>query len=121
MFRLIFLCAATCLLIGCGVGCVAAWLHLGKRVPRAVVFILAAVLVAGIYGMAASPPYFGTAIILLPFAIGFGAGQGAFLAALVGQGVLTWIVALLFFRGFCWLRKYDEDFAKKHGGADRRG
>ena len=67
MIRLIMLCAATCLLIGCG------------------------------------------------------AGQGAFLAALVGQGVLTWIVALLFFRGFCWLRKYDEDFAKKHGGAGRRG
>ena len=71
--------------------------------------------------MAASPPYFGTAIILLPFAIGFGAGQGAYLAALVGQGVLTWIVALLFFRGFCRLKKYDEEFAEKHGGANHRG
>ena len=121
MIRLIMLCAATCLLIGCGVGRVAAWLHLGKKVPRAIVAVLAAVLVAGIYGMAASPPYFGTAIILLPFAIGFGAGQGAYLTALIGQGVLTWIVALLFFSGFCRLRKYDEDFAKKHGDAVRRG
>ena len=121
MTRLILCFAATCLLIGCGVGRVAAWLHLGKKMPRAIMAVLAAVLVAGIYGMAATPPYFGTAIIILPFAIGFGAGNSAFLAALVGQGVLTWIVALLFFRGFCWLRKYDEDFAKKHGGAGRRG
>ena len=121
MFRLIFLCAATCLLIGCGVGCVAAWLHLGKRVPRAVVTVLAALLVAGAYGLAAMPPYFGTAFILLPFAIGFGAGKGAFFAALAGQALLTWIVALLFFRGFCRLRKYDEAFAKKYGDADRHG
>lgn len=121
MTRLIIHCAAAYLLIGCGAGRVAAWLHLGKKVPRAIAAVLAAVLVAGIYGMAASPPYFGTAIILLPFAIGFGAGKAAYLAALVGQGVLTWIVALLFFRGFCRLRKYDEDFAKKFGKADRRG
>ena len=121
MTRLILFCVATCLLIGCGVGRLAAWLHLGKKMPWAIAAVLAAALVAGIYGMAATPPYFGTAIIILPFAIGFGAGNGPYLAALVGQGVLTWIVALLFFRGFCWLRKYDEDFAKKHKEADRRG
>ena len=121
MTRLILIFAATCLLIGCGVGRVAAWLHLGKKMPRAIVAVLAAALVAGIYGMAASPPYFGTAIIILPFAIGFGEGNNAYLAALVGQGVLTWIVALLFLRGFCWLRKYDEEFAQKHKEADRRG
>lgn len=121
MTRLILCFAATCLLIGCGVGRVAAWLHLGKKMPRAIVAVLAAVLVAGIYGMAASPPYFGTAIIILPFAIGFGAGNGAFFAALAGQALLTWIVALLFFRGFCRLRKYDEAFAKKYGGAKPHG
>ena len=85
MIRLFFLFGATCLLIGCGVGRVAAWLHLGKRVPRAVVVVLAAGLVAGAYGLAAMPPHFGTAFILLPFAIGFGAGKGAFFAALAGQ------------------------------------
>ena len=121
MTRLILFCAATCLLIGCGVGRLAAWLHLGKKMPWAIAAVLAAALVAGIYGMAATPPYFGTAIIILPFAIGFGAGNGAYLAALVGQGVLTWIVALLFLRGFCWLRKYDEEFAKKHGDAGQHG
>ena len=121
MTRLILFCAATCLLIGCGVGRLAAWLHLGKKMPWVIAAVLAAALVAGIYGMAASPPYFGTAIIILPFAIGFGAGNGAFFAALAGQALLTWIVALLFFRGFCRLRKYDEAFAKKYGGAKPHG
>ena len=64
--------------------------------------------------------------LLIPFAaacllIGFGAGNCAFLAALAGQGLLTWIVALLFFRGFCRLKKYDEEFAKKHGRAGNCG
>ena len=76
---------------------------------------------AGAYGLAAMPPHFGTAFIILPFAIGFGAGNGAFFAALAGQALLTWIVALLFFRGFCWLKKYDEAFAKKYGGAKPHG
>lgn len=121
MIRLILHCAAACLLIGCGAGRVAAWLHLGKRVPRAVVVALAAVLVAGAYGLAVATPIFGIVFIVLPFAIGFGAGNGAFFVALAGQGVLTWIVALLFFRGFCRLKQYDEEFAKKHGEANHRG
>lgn len=121
MTRLILCFAAACLLIGCGAGRVAAWLYLGKRVPRAAVVVLAAGLVAGAYGLAAMPPHFGTAFIILPFAIGFGAGNGAFFAALAGQTLLTWIVALLFFRGFCWLKKYDEAFAKKYGDAEHRG
>lgn len=121
MTRLIIHCAAAYLLIGCGAGRVAAWLHLGKKVPRAIAAVLAAVLVAGIYGMAASPPYFGTAIILLPFAIGFGAGKAAYLAALVGQGVLTWIVALLFSADSVGCGNTTRIFAKKFGKADRRG
>ena len=117
MIRLIIPFAAACLLIGCGAGRIAAWLHFGRRVPRAGIAILMPLLVAGAYGWAAMPPHFGTAFIILPFAIGFGAGNGAFLAALAGQGLLTWIVALLFFHGFCRLKKYDEEFAKKHGRA----
>ena len=113
--------AAACLFIGCGAGRVAAWLHLGKQVPLAAVFGIAALLVAGAYGLAVATPIFGIVFIVLPFAIGFGAGNGAFFAALAGQALLTWIVALLFLRGFCRLRKYDEAFAKKYGDADRHG
>ena len=64
--------------------------------------------------------------LLIPFAaacllIGFGAGNGAFLAALAGQGLLTWIVALLFFHGFFRLKKYDEEIAEKHWRAEDCG
>lgn len=121
MTRLILFCAAACLLIGCGAGRLAAWLYLGKRVPLAAVAGLAALLVIGAYLLAAATPIIGVTFIALPFVIGFGAGSGAFFAALAGQGVVTWIVALLFLRGFCWLRKYDEEFAKKHGNAGRHG
>ena len=121
MIRLIIHFAAACLLIGCGVGRVAAWLYLGKRGPLAAVVGLSALLVAGAYLLAVATPVVGVTFVALPFVIGFGAGNGAFIAALVGQGVLTWIVALLFLRGFCWLRKYDEEFAKKHGDAGQRG
>lgn len=119
--RLIIHCAAACLLIGCGAGRVAAWLYLGKRVLLAAVVGLAALLVAGAYLLAVATPIVGVTSIALPFAIGFGMGEGAFFAALAGQGLVTWIVALLFLRGFCWLRKYDEEFAKKHGDAGQRG
>ena len=121
MTRLIIHCAAACLLIGCGAGRVAAWLYLGKRVPLAAVVGLTALLVAGAYLLAVATPIIGIVFIVLPFAIGFGAGNGAFVAALAGQGLVTWIVALLFLRGFCRLKKYDEEFAKKFGDANHRG
>ena len=75
----------------------------------------------GAYGLAVAMPIIGVTFVALPFAIGFGAGDGAYIGALAGQAVITWIAALLFFRGFCRLKKYDEEFAKKYGGADQRG
>ena len=49
MTRLLIPFAAACLLIGCGAGRIAAWLHFGKRVPRAGIAILMPLLVAGAY------------------------------------------------------------------------
>ena len=114
MTRLLIPFAVACLLIGCGAGRIAAWLHIGKRVPRAGIAILMPLLVAGAYGWAAMPPYFGTALVALPFAVGFGSGKAAGIIVWACQGFMTWMFSLLFFRWICWLKKYDEEYEKKH-------
>ena len=114
MVTLVLIFAFVCLLLGYGVGRFAAWLYLKKHFSILAACGCAALLVFAAYYLAVLPPYFGTAFVALPFAIGFGAGNAAGLIALACQGLITWIFSLLVFRGICWLKKYDEEYERKH-------
>ena len=112
MANLIMLFCFICLLIAYATGRIGVWLYLKMHYSVAAVSVFTALLVSAVYVLAVLPPYFGTALVALPFAIGFGSGKTAGIVALVCQGLVTWILSLLFFRGICWLKKYDEAFNK---------
>lgn len=114
MTTLILIFAFVCLLIAYAVARIAAWLYFRKHLSIAAVFVCTALMVLGIYFLTVLPPHFGTVFIALPFAIGFGEGTAALLVALFCQGLLTWILSLLFFWGICRLKKYDEEYEKNN-------
>jgi len=114
MATIVLIFAFICLLLAYGVGRFAAWLYLKKQFSIVAACFCAALLVLALYVLAILPPYLGTFMVALPFMIGFGAGNAAYIIALVCQGLITWIFSLLFFWGICWLKKYDEEFEKKH-------
>ena len=114
MVNLVLIFAFVCLLLAYGVGRFAAWLYLKKKFSILAAGFFAALLVFAVYVLAVMPPYLGTFMIALPFAIGFGEGNAAYLIALFCQGLITWIFSLLFFWGICWLKKYDEEYERKH-------
>lgn len=114
MATLIMLFCFICLLIAYATGRIGAWLYLKKHYSVAAVCVVTALLVSAVYMIAVLPPYFGTALVALPFAIGFGEGNTAYIIALVSQGLFTWVLSLLVFWGTCRLKKYDEEYEKKH-------
>ena len=113
MAALLMLFCFICLLIAYATGRIGAWLYLKKGYSTVAVYGCEVLLVLASYLLAFLPPHFGTFLIALPFAIGFGSLKAG-IVALACQGLFTWLLSLLFFRGIIGLKTYDEKFERKH-------
>ena len=114
MTPLILIFLFVILLIAYAVARIAAWLYFIKHISIAVVCACTSLMVFGVYVLTVLHPHFGTVFRLLPFVIGLYAGNPAYHIALVCQVLFIWILSLLFFWGIYRLKKYDEEYEKKH-------